>query len=341
MKAAYLVKNGNADQAFDVRDLLVTDPQPNEVQILVEGFGLNFADVMARLGLYPDAPKKPGILGYDVVGTIVKIGAEAKLDLNPGDRVLAMTRFGGYSQAVNTDFRGVAPIGLDVPIDIATSLATQGGTAYYMAREMVNIFPGDKVLIHAAAGGVGSLLCQMAKDSGAIVFGTASSAGKLEYISSLGVDFPINYKISDFAAQVKDKLENDEGLDVIFDAVGGSSVRKGFKLLGSGGRMVLFGASALTSAKYPWNKLGVVRGFGLYSPITLLNPSKSLIGVNMLRIADDKPEVLQRVLQNTVSLFNQGIIQPQSGGVFPIEELAQAHEALGNRKTMGKLAIKW
>jgi len=105
--------------------------------------------------------------------------------------------------------------------------------------------------------------------------------------------------------------------------------------------MVLFGASALTSARFLWDKLGVVKGFGLYSPLGLLNPSKSLIGVNMLRIADDKPEVLQRVLQGTVQLYKTGVIRPLSGGVYPIEELAAAHEDLASRKTMGKLAIKW
>ncbi len=341
MKAAYLVNNGRVNRAFEIRDLSIQDPQPHEVQISVQAFGLNFADVMARLGLYPDAPKKPGILGYDVVGTILDIGSEVRSELSIGDYVVALTRFGGYGQLVNTDYRAAVKISSDIPVDVATAFATQGGTAYYMAREMVNIFPGDHVLVHAAAGGVGSLSVQMAKSAGATVYGTASTSAKLDYITSIGVDHPINYKEHQFADVIRKILGKDIGLDIIFDPIGGMSVRRGYRLLGAGGRIVLCGASSLTSAKYIWSKLGVVKGFGLFSPIALLNPSKSLIGVNMLRIADDKPEVLQRVIRGAVDMYEDGVIQPLGGGIYSISELAVAHQALEKRKTMGKLAVKW
>jgi len=341
MKAAYLVKNGKSSSAFDIRDFTISNPGPQEIQIKVEAFGLNFADVMARKGLYPDAPKKPGILGYDVVGQISQIGSDVPAGLKIGTRVIALTRFGGYAQMVNTDYRGVIPIGEDIPVDIATALATQGGTAFYMAEEMVNIFPGDHVLVHAAAGGVGSILCQIALHKGATVFGTASTNEKLQYIKSIGVQHPINYKEHDFSKKIKSLLSENEQIDIIFDAVGGKSVSKGFKLIGSGGRMVLFGAGALTSAKYIWSKIGVALGFGIYSPIGLLNPSKSLIGINMLRIADDKPDIIGRVITGAVDLFNQGKIIPEGGGVYDIKDLAQAHDDLENRRSMGKLAVKW
>lgn len=341
MKAAFLVKNGKSSSAFEVRDFSISNPEPNEIQIKVEAFGLNFADVMARNGQYPDAPKKPGILGYDVVGSIVQKGEEVPDGLEIGSRVIALTRFGGYAQMVNSDYRGVVPIAKDLPVDIATALATQGGTAYYMAKEMVNIFPGDQVLVHAAAGGVGSLLCQMAVAMGATVYGTASTSEKLEYLKSIGVQYPINYKEHDFSEKVQSLLPNGQHLDIIFDAIGGKSVSRGFKLMGSGGKMVLFGASALTSAKFIWSKIGVALGFGIYSPIGLLNPSKSLIGVNMLRIADDKPDIIGRVIQGAVDLYDQGKIIPKGGGVYSINDLAQAHDDLENRRSMGKLAIKW
>lgn len=341
MKAAYLIKNGNAQNAFEIREFNITPPGPLEIQIEVSAFGLNFADVMARLGLYPDAPAKPGILGYDVVGTISEIGSEVDTDLTIGTRVIALTRFGGYAQYVNADYRGVVPIADDVPADIATALATQGATAYYMAKEMVNICEGDHVLIHAAAGGVGSILCQLAKNAEAIVYGTASNPEKLAYLNSLEIQYPINYRENDFKDSVRKHLPEGQGLDIIFDAIGGSSVSKGFKLLGAGGRMVLFGASALTDARFIWSKIRVAAGFGIYSPIGLLNPSKSLIGVNMLRIADEKPAVLGRVIRGTVDLFEKGVIQPIAGGIYPITALSEAHAALENRQTMGKVAIQW
>ena len=130
-------------------------------------------------------------------------------------------------------------------------------------------------------------------------------------------------------------------LDVVFDPVGGKSVKKGMKLLNAGGRMVIFGASSMTSARNIFKKLGILFGFGFYSPIGLLSPSKSIIGVNMLRIADHKPDTLARVLAGTVDLAARGVIQPRIGGYFSIDQLAEAHDNLEKRKTMGKLAVHW
>jgi len=343
MRAIYLVKNGKSDKAFEIKETEIPEIAPLEIRIKVDAFGLNFADVMARLGLYPDAPKKPGVLGYDVVGRVDGIGSDVDTDIKEGDRVVALTRFGGYAEYVCTDYRGVVKISEEASATAATALTTQGGTAYYMAQEMVRIFEGDHVLIHAAAGGVGSILCQMAKNKGAVVYGTAGSPEKLSYLKSIGVNHPINYKIEKFDESIESQLEKSghKGLDVIFDAIGGSSVKKGFKLLGSGGRMVIFGAATMTSAKHIFSKLGVALGFGIYSPIGLLAPSKSLLGINMLRIADDAPHVLQRVLRGTVRMYEEGDIHPLEGGTYIVDQLAEAHEALESRKTMGKIAITW
>ena len=343
MKAIYLVKNGAAEKAFELRKSELPQVGPLDIRIKVKAFGLNFADVMARLGVYPDAPAKPGVLGYDVIGWVDDIGTDVKTSLKKDDHVIALTRFGGYAEFVCTDHRGVVKINEDIDPAIGTALATQGGTAYYMAKEMVNIYEGDHVLVHAAAGGVGSILCQIAKSKGAVVYGTAGSAEKLEYLTSIGVNHPINYRSQDFFSIISElrKSQGISGLDVVFDPVGGGSVRKGFKLLGAGGRLVLFGASSMTNAKNVFSKLGVAKGFGLYHPIALLSPSKALIGVNMLRIADDKPDVLNRVLEGTVQLYQDGLIKPLSGGIYKVDELAKAHTLLQNRATMGKIAIEW
>ena len=342
MKAIYLVKKGPAAKAFEIRETDIPSPSDMEVLIKVQAFGLNFADVLARLGLYPDAPKMPAILGYDVVGQIESLGKDVK-DLKVGDRVTAMTRFGGYAEYAITDYRGVAKIPEDMDSCTAASLTTQGGTAYYMAEEMVNIYPGDRVLVHAAAGGVGSLLCQMCKHKGAFVYGTAGSKDKLSYLESIGVDKPIGYRESDFYSAISsfEKDSGSPGLDIVFDPIGGSSFKKGSKLLSSGGRMVLFGAAALTGARNIWQKLQVAKGFGLKSPISLLSSSKSVIGVNMLRIADNRPEVLNRVLKGTVKMATEKTIQPLNGGVYNYKDLDKAHSDLEQRKTMGKLIVEW
>lgn len=343
MRAVFLVKNGNAFKAFEEREAPMPQPGPLEIRIKVRAFGLNFADVMARMGLYPEAPKKPGILGYDVVGYVDALGSEVQTELKEGDHVVALTRFGGYATHVCTDYRGVVAIDEDVNVAEATALTTQGGTAFYMANEMARVFPGDHVLVHAAAGGVGSILCQMLGAKDAIVYGTAGTDEKVAYVKSLGVPHPINYRNESFDTKIKQLLSQQHalGLDVVFDAIGGNSAKKGFKLLGAGGRLVLFGAAAFTSAPNIFAKLGVLLGFGLYHPLGFMTPAKGIIGVNMLRIADDKPDVLKRVLKGTVDLFQQKVIQPKVGGVYPVSEIAQAHDDLAKRKTMGKIAIKW
>ncbi len=339
MKAAYLVKKGPAKSVFEIREIDIPSFTKSQVLIEVEVFGLNFADVLARLGLYPDAPPLPAVLGYDVVGRIKDMGSEVQ-DFSVGDRVVALTRFGGYAEFTATESAGVVKIPEDMDAAEATALATQYGTAYYMIEDITQTREGDHVLIHAAAGGVGTALVQWAVHKGCVVYGTAGSSEKLEYLRSMGVQHPINYRKEDFFEGVR-SISGERGMDLIFDAVGGKSFKKGVKLLGAGGRIFVFGASAMTSAKNIFQKAGVGLGFGIFHPISFLASSKSIMGVNMLRIGDHRPETLQRVLKQCVRYADEGVFKPKVGGRYPIADLAEAHTALEGRKTMGKLAIHW
>ncbi len=338
MKAAVLVKNSSANDSFEIREIDKPKAEEGQVLIKVEAFGLNFADIMARQGIYQDCPPLPAVIGYDVVGEVVEIGLGVD-NVQVGDRVTAMTRFGAYAEYAITDYRACAKITEAYPIGKATALTTQYCTAYYCLEEMLNLYPGDKVLIHAAAGGVGTALVQLAKHKGCEIFGTAGSAEKLEYLRELGVDHPINYRSSDFEQEVR-KLAGDGGLDAVFDPVGGDSVKKGLRLLGSGGRIVLFGASSMTGTNV-FGKISAGLGFGFYHPAEFMMASKSMIGVNMLRIADNRPMVLKRCLEKVVQLVEDGVLDPTEAKVFPIEELAEAHEFLEGRKSIGKVSVKW
>ncbi len=342
MKAYFLVKNGHADKAFELRETAIPSISIGQVLIRVEAFGLNFADVMARKGLYPEAPKKPAILGYDVVGRVEEISTELDRKLI-GKRVLALTRFGGYAEYVSTDINGVVIIPEDMPVGIATALATQAATAVYMTEELIRMHKGEHVLIHSAAGGVGSILVQLALHHGCYVHATAGGKQKIQRLHDMGVHHAIDYVYEDFEKTVKKRLSEipKDGVDVVFDAVGGKSIKKGVKLLGAGGRMIMYGASAFTSARNIFGQLSTLLGFGFYHPLGLLNPSKSLLAINMLQIADKQPEVLNRVLRKSVDLADQKVISPYIGGVYPYTELAEAHEKLGQRDTMGKITIQW
>lgn len=338
MKTVTLVKNGAAAKAFEIREAAIPSPAGDEVLIKVAAFGLNFADVMARNGMYKEAPTMPCVLGYDVAG-IVEVTGSAVTNVKAGQRVMALTRFGGYAEYAITKSSAVAAVPHDMDDASATALTTQYITAYYAAAEAVNLFKGDKVLIHSGAGGVGTALIQYAKHKGCEIFSTAGSDEKLQQLSLLGVQHCINYRTEDFENKIK-TLTNGKGVDVIYDAVGGTSVKKGFRSLAAGGRIVCYGASDM-SDKNIFGKIGSALGFGFYHPVMLMMPSKAMIGINMLKIADDKPLVIQRCLQQVIRLYEEGVFIPNIGKVFPVNEIAAAHEYLEKRKSMGKIVVKW
>ncbi len=338
MKAIYLKKYGTADQAFELKEVAQPQPGPREVVIKSSCFGLNFADVVARNGLYPDAPKNPAVLGYDVAGHIAAIGSEVT-EYKVGDRVSALTRFGGYAEYASTMVEGVAALPASLSYQEGAALATQACTAYYSAIHCVSLQPGDKVLIQAAAGGVGSILTQIAKHKGCQVIGTAS-AGKLDFLKDNGVDIAIDYTKDDFARVIQDKLGQAAPLDVVFDSIGGKTFKKAWKLLQPGGAMVNFGAAAQIGGT-KLKSLGVVAGFGIFSPLQFLMSSRSMIGVNMLRIADYKPQLFKTIFAGVMDMAEKGIIKPIMSKNYKPEEIAEAHKYLESRQSIGKITITW
>lgn len=338
-EAFHLVKKGSAASAFELRRISLPDLSGEQVLIEVEAFGLNYADVMARLGLYREAPPMPCVIGYEVVGRIIEAGKMADQSL-VGKRVVAFCRFGGYSRHVITEKYAVSVID-EMHAGTALSLATQFVTAYYMVDRSANVQPGERVLVHAAAGGVGTALIQLCKLRGAEVIAKVSSAEKAKLVSGLGADQVVNYRENDYAKQVS-KLLGSERLDVSFNPVAGATFKKDWSLLGTGGRLVLFGGSELSNGKWGLlSTLNFVRKMGFIVPIGLMMRSKSVIGINMLKVADFKPHVLTQCLNEVVRLVNQGQIHPVVGGVYQAGELKTAHRLLEEGKTVGKLIIEW
>ncbi len=341
VRSIHLVKYGAAAEAFEVRETSTKpEPGPGQLRVAVEAFGLNFADVMARKGLYQDAPPLPCVVGYEVVGRVESLGAGVE-GPKPGSRVAALTRFGGYSTHALTDARAVVPIPDDLDVGIAAALPTQGATAWFCAEEMVRLHAGDHVLVQAAAGGVGTLLVQLAKRHGCVVYGTAGSEEKLEYLKKLGVDVPINYRTTDFA-EVIERKRGDEGIDVVFDSLGGAAIRKALKLVRAGGRVVALGAAEHEAGSLQLlRSLKFVASFGFPHPVLLMMASKSFLAVNMLRVADQRPLALQRSLLGIADLLAKGEITPHVGGRFTADRIADAHAFLENRGSMGKIVVTW
>jgi NADPH:quinone reductase-like Zn-dependent oxidoreductase len=340
LKAAVLVRTGVAAGAFEIREMPDPIPSDDQIRIAVDYSGLNFADVLARLGMYADAPPLPSILGYDVVGRIESVGRNCT-ELRPGMRVVAMTRFGGYATKALSTCYGTALIPGDMDGAAGTALATQYVTAWYAAEEMVRLHEGDRVLVHSAAGGVGTALVQIAKRHGCTVVGVTGSRSKLGYLQSMGVDIPLLLTQGDFVSVYREAAGNAP-IDVIFDPVGGSQVRNGMKLLGSGGRMVCLGISgAVRPHARVLSSLANVAGLGLLSPAMLMLHSKGVIGVNMLRIGDHQPRAIKRCLQAVVASAIRGELKPVVGKIYPSTEIAKAHEDLESRRTTGKVVLRW
>lgn len=340
MKAIYLIRNGAPDEAFEIREVEIPKPGDGEILIRVETFGLNFADVMARKGFYRDAPPIPAVLGYEVVGTVAETGAGVQEKLK-GKKVVAFTRFGGYAEYAIADARAIALLPEEYPNGKAAALSTQYCTAYYTAYDMANIRKGETVLIHAAAGGVGIALIQLARHRGCTIIGTAGSEEKLQFIRSQGAHFAINYRTHDFVTEIKNNREI-EGVDVIFDPVGGKSVKKGRKLLRPGGRLVTFGASTqLTRGKNALAGIRLMLDFGFLHPVGLLMQSTGILGVNMLKIADHKPDIIRETLEAVVDLATKKVLDPVVGSEFDAGEIAEAHRLLESRQSIGKVVLHW
>ncbi len=338
MKSIYLVKHGGAAKAFEFRETPKPIPGGGDVIIKVEYSGLNFADILARKGLYQDAPPIPSVLGYDVSGTVDSVGKDIT-DLKKGDRVAAFTRFGGYSEYVAADRLGTVRIPDNLESAAADALTTQYVTAFYSAAEVTNLHEGDNVLIHAAAGGVGTALVQYALYKKCVVFATAGSDVKVALLKEAGAQFPVNYRKDDYKEVVK-KYANG-GIDVIFDSLGGKYVKDGIKLLGAGGRIICFGAAEMSRRSNIFFKAKTGLSFGFYHPAQFIIPSKSLIGVNMLRIADTKPAVLKRCIEEVMELYKRGVFKPVVGKIFSATDISKAHEYVESRESVGKVVIKW
>jgi len=317
------------------------DPElgPDDVRIEVAASGINFADVMARQGLYPDAPKIPCVVGYEVAGTIDAAGSGVNSS-RVGQAVLALTRFGGYSDTVVVPeaFAVARPPGLEA--QAAAAIPVNYLTAYQMLFGMAGVKRGDRVLIHQAAGGVGLAAIDLCRIAGAETYGTAS-VSKHEFIRARGLDHPIDYRAQDYETEVK-RLTGGRGVHVILDPIGGDSWKKGLRLLAPTGRLVCFGLSAAsagrkrsvsimlkTLASIPWFQV---------NPLSLMSANKGVLGVNLGHMWHQQ-EMLIGWLGQILTWYGGGQVRPHVDRAFSFADAPAAHAYLEERKNVGKLVL--
>lgn len=336
MKAYFLHRYGNADQAFELREVADPIPDKDHVVIDVESFGLNFADVMARRGMYNAAPPLPFIPGYEVCGKVVAVGDDAHSHWI-GKRVATFTRFGGYAQKALAPIQALIPVEASIPADIACALCTQYATAWYAVHECVPVRKGERAFVYAGAGGVGTALIQLLKNKGLHVTVQVSNEEKKQYALQQGADAIV---ISADAKRLQSKLQQVT-FDLIFNPVYGKTLKPDLKRLNSGGRLVLFGASSrLQSGKGKLSTLWYGIRSGFVFPVLLMMKTQSISGINMLDVGDQHPELLRKCMESVFKAYVDKSVEPHTH-VFSDEELPQAHALLESRKSLGKLVIRW
>jgi NADPH:quinone reductase-like Zn-dependent oxidoreductase len=336
MRQIWISRTG-PPEVLKVREAPDPEPKPGEVVIRVHAAGINFADLMARVGLYPDAPKIPCVVGYEVSGTIDRVGGGVT-SFSEGERVFAMPRFGGYTDMLAVSAEQVLKMPPAMTFEEAAAMPVVYLTAHHMMFFTGCLRPGSTVLIHSAAGGVGIAAIQLAKIHDCVILGVASSS-KLAFLREQGVQHPID-AAADLVAAVRGVV-GEKGVDLVLDPVGGRSWSEGYELLGPCGRLVAFGLSAAAPRGTSRNLLhavGAVLRIRRFSPRTLMDDNKTVSGVNMGHLFD-RLDILTPQLHDLVKLYEKGLIRPHIARTFRFDEAPAAHQFLHDRKAIGKVLL--
>jgi NADPH:quinone reductase-like Zn-dependent oxidoreductase len=341
VKAVVLTGHGGPE-VLQVQERPDPPVGPGEVRIDVKAAGINFADTMARVGLYPDAPKPPCVLGYEVSGVVESVGPGAD-SLKAGDTVIAGSRFGGQASMVTVPEGQAFPLPESWSFEQGAAFPVNYTTAYVALVMMGGIRKGDRVLIHAAAGGVGISATQIARSREAEIFGTAS-AGKHDAIQAQGVDHAIDYRTQDFEQEVR-RITGGEGVDLIMDALGPTTFRKDYRLLRQGGKLIMYGASELSTGQgrsIPTLARNLLRmplaTVPWWKSLGIMNENKGVFGLNMLTWQDT--EGLDRVLEALSEELESGdFIDPVVAEAFPFERAGEAHMFIAERRNVGKVVL--
>lgn len=312
----------------EVLKLVETDiPSPNagEVLVKVKTIGVNYSDILRRKNTYFQETPLPFVLGTEAVGEIVAVGEGVTIPYVVGTTVLAiLPHASGYSEYVTAIAQYCVPLPPEMDTEKATAIFVQGTTAQLMISQVAKDLKNKTVLINASAGGVGSLLVQLAKLNGATVIGASSSDAKLETTKKMGADLTVNYSKADWSKEVK-KLTDGKGVDIVFEMVGGDVYNQSLKSLKQGGHIIVFGCAS-----------GVQ---GTIHPEFFVDENITQSGFNLAHFINHKMELWQQALETVIGLLMKGKLKVEIAHRFALEDASSAHEAIENRKTTGKVIL--
>jgi NADPH:quinone reductase-like Zn-dependent oxidoreductase len=339
MRSVWISRHGGPE-VLQVRDTTDPEPGPGQVRVRVRAAGLNFSEVMARMGLYPDAPRPPCVVGYEVSGEVDALGSGVA---GPpiGTRVIALTRFGGHAELLCVPERSVIPMPEGMEYEAGAALPVNYVTAYHILFRVAALRPGDRVLVHMAAGGVGIAALQLCKTvEGVVTYGTAS-ASKHDAIRAEGCQNPIDYRSRDWEVEVR-RLTGGKGVDVVLDPLGGWDTRRGYRLLRPAGRLITYGMANLASGGR--RSLMTLVRHGLpamlphFSPMEIMNDNRAVAGVHIGHLWGEEA-MLASEMAELLELFRKGSIKPHIDSKYPFEKAADAHRRIQERRNVGKVLL--
>jgi len=336
MRQVVTTRNGGVE-VLEVQNAPDPKPGPGEVVIDVRAAGLNFADILARQGLYPDGPKKPCVMGYEVAGVVGEVGEGVDRDLL-GKPVVAMTRFRGQMDKVTVGANQVFEKPEALSFEQAAAIPVNYLTAYALLVVMGGLRGSESVLIHNAGGGVGLAALDIAKKIGATTYGTASP-GKHEFLRERGLDHPIDYRNQDWLPVLM-QLTNGRGVELVIDPIGGGHWKKSYAALRTTGRLGMFGVST-ASANGLKGKLKLIKAavqMPRFHPLGLLNKNRGVFGLNLGHMWHE-PEKVAEWVQAIMAGVSEGWVRPHVDKTFAFEQAGDAHSYMESRKNIGKVVL--
>jgi len=337
MRQIAIIKTGSKG-AFQIQEKRIHGPAENEVTIRVKAIGINFAEILARKGLYPDAPKIPFVPGWEISGIVEAAGNNAD-DGMVGKPVLALTHYGGYADVVNVPVDQVIekPDVLSFEESAALIITTMG--AYHLLVVMGALKKSESVLIHNAGSGVGLAALDIAKKIGAITYGTASP-WKHSFLKGKGFDYVIDYRTGNWLKTLL-KQTDGKGVNLAIDALGGKSWRSSYKALAVNGRLGMYGSTSINNTSV--GKLGFLKlllQMPLFHPLGLIYANKAVFGVHTERAMLDDSTKFWKWMAPLIEGVEEGWIRPHIDKIFHFEDVAGAHAYVEGRKNMGKIVLK-
>ena len=336
MKSIILTKYGAPD-VLQVQEFNDPEPSSNEVRIKVHYAGINFAEIMARMKLYPGGPKPGSVLGGEISGIIDKIGDDVE-ELKIGQKVMGLSLNGSYSSKVCMDQNAIIPLPQNFNLDEAAAFPVIYITAYMMMFDLGNLQDGDTFLIHGAGGGVGTAAIQLAKTKNIKIIGTASK-WKHEKLEAMGVDKCIDYNSEDVKAEVMN-FTNGDGVELIIDPVGAKNWKTSYEILAKMGKLIIYGDQNLVKGDKlkPLVAIKELYNMPKYKPMDLMANNKVVMGYHLGRFKGQEWKI-KRSIKNLIKLVNENDIHPIIDSKFSFEDAPNAHRHIQNRKNFGKVLL--